>query len=70
MNKELIEKTYFVLFSLMPISIIFGPTISLINILLISFVYLTHLISTKNFGFTKKVTNFFNFSINLLLPDI
>jgi len=56
MNKELIEKTYFVLFSLIPISIIFGPAISLINILLISFVYLTHLISTKNFGFTKKPT--------------
>ena len=56
MNKELIEKTYFVLFSLIPISIIFGPAISLINVLLISFVYLTHLISTKNFGFTKKPT--------------
>jgi len=56
MNKELIEKTYFVLFSLIPISIIFGSAISLINILLISFVYLTHLISTKNFGFTKKPT--------------
>ena len=56
MNKELIEKTYVVLFSLIPISIIFGPAISLINILLISFVYLTHLIITKNFGFTKKPT--------------
>ena len=56
MNKELIEKTYFVLFSLIPISIIFGSAISLINILLISFVYLAHLISTKNFGFTKKPT--------------
>ena len=56
MNKELIEKTYFVLFSLIPISIILGPTISSINILLICFVYLTHLISTKNFEFTKKPT--------------
>ena len=56
MNKELIEKIYFVLFSLIPISIIFGSAISLINILLISFVYLTHFISTKNFGFTKKPT--------------
>ena len=56
MNKEIIEKIYVVLFSLIPISIIFGPAISLINILLISFIYLTHLISTKNFGFTKKPT--------------
>ena len=56
MNKELIEKTYFVLFSLIPISIIFGPAISLINILLIFFVCLIHFISTKNFGFTKKPT--------------
>jgi len=56
MNKEIIEKIYVVLFSLIPISIIFGPAISLINILLISFIHLTHLISTKNFGFTKKPT--------------
>jgi len=56
MNKEIIEKIYVVLFSLIPISIIFGSAISLINILLISFVYLTHLISTKNFEFTKKPT--------------
>ena len=56
MNKEIIEKIYVVLFSLIPISIIFGSAISLINILLISFVCLTHLISTKNFGFTKKPT--------------
>ena len=56
MNKEIIEKIYVVLFSLIPISIILGSAIFLINILLISFVYLTHLISTKNFGFIKKPT--------------
>ena len=54
MNENILNKIYFFLFSLIPLSIIVGPAISLINILLIIFFYLFQIILSKNFQFIKK----------------
>ena len=54
MNQNLIKNIYFILFSLIPLSIIIGPTISLINILLIAFFYVFQIIINKDYEFIKK----------------
>ena len=45
---------FLILFSLIPLSIIIGPTISLINIILIDISFLILLIYKKNFKFYKN----------------
>ena len=54
MNQNVIKNIYFILFSLIPLSIIIGPTISLINILLIAFFYVFQIIINKDYEFIKK----------------
>ncbi len=54
MLKKNIDNYFLVLFSLLPISIIAGSSISLINILLIDFSFLLLIISNKNFSFLKS----------------
>ena len=54
MLKKNIDNYFLVLFSLLPISIIAGSSISLINILLIDISFLLLIISNKNFLFLKS----------------
>ena len=49
-----IEKIYIILFSLIPASIVVGASVSLINILLISLIFLFFSIFNKNFEFLKN----------------
>ncbi len=49
MNSKFLNSYFFVLFSLIPISIIVGPTISLINILLIALSFIIFIFYTKKF---------------------
>ena len=54
MNPIGIEKIYIILFSLIPASIVVGPSVSLINISLISLIFLFFSIFNKNFEFLKN----------------
>ena len=56
MNNRILNNYFFVLFSLIPISIIFGPSISFINILLIDFSFMCLLIYTKEYKFLSNKT--------------
>ena len=56
MNSKILNNYFFVLFSLIPASIIFGPAISLINILLINFSFICLLIYTKEYKFLLNKT--------------
>tara|TARA_Y100001970_G_scaffold293244_1_gene438746 strand:+ start:183 stop:1487 length:1305 start_codon:yes stop_codon:yes gene_type:complete len=54
MLNKIIKNYFFVLFSLIPISLVLGSTVSLINILLIDIIFLFILIYEKNFLFVKN----------------
>ena len=54
MSKKISDYYFLSLFSLIPIAIIIGPTISLINILLIDISFIFILIKSQNFLFLKK----------------
>ena len=52
---QLLKKNYYLfLFSIIPISIIIGPSVSLINILIIDISFLITIILQKNFNFIKN----------------
>ena len=55
-NNKVLEGYFFVLFSLIPASIIFGPAVSLINILLINFSFIFLLVYTKEYRFLSNKT--------------
>ena len=61
MNNKILNSYFFILFSIIPISIIFGPAISLINILLIDFSFVSFLFFKKEYKFL------FNKTIKLIL---
>ena len=55
MNISNITYNYFlILFSIIPLSIILGPTVSLANTLLIDLSFIILIIHSKNFDFLKK----------------
>ena len=56
MNNKILDNYFFILFSLIPASIILGPAISLINILLIDFSFISLLIFTKEYKFLSNKT--------------
>tara|TARA_B110000238_G_C16101391_1_gene428365 strand:+ start:505 stop:1776 length:1272 start_codon:yes stop_codon:yes gene_type:complete len=56
MNNKILDNYFFILFSLIPASIIFGPAISFINILLIDFSFIFLLIYTKDYKFLLNKT--------------
>ena len=64
MSKKISDYYFLSLFSLIPIAIIIGPTISLINILLIDISFILILIKSQNFLFLKKKTS--NINLNNL----
>ena len=55
-TKKKIDNYFFILFSLIPVSIIFGPAVSLINILLIDVSFIFFLIFTKKYKFLSNNT--------------
>ena len=54
MNKNFIDNYFFLLFSIIPIAIIIGPAISLINILLIDLSFIFFLLYKKNYQFLSN----------------
>ena len=56
MNKEIEYKFLTLLFSVLPISIIIGQAVSLINILLISIFIIVEIIRSKKYYFLKNIT--------------
>tara|TARA_B100000787_G_C16171043_1_gene286511 strand:- start:61 stop:1350 length:1290 start_codon:yes stop_codon:yes gene_type:complete len=56
MNNKLLNSYFFILFSLIPVSILFGSTISLINILLIDFSFIFLILYKKNYKFWSDRT--------------
>jgi len=65
MKNKIINNYFFVLFSVIPISIIIGPAVSLINILLIDLSFIFFILYTKEFYFVKNKT--FKFIVLLYL---
>ena len=55
-NNKTLESYFFILFALIPASIILGPAISLANILLIDFSFICLLICTKEYKFLLNKT--------------
>ena len=53
MFEDLINKYFFILFSLLPISIIAGPSISLGNVLIIVFSFLVYVTIIKEWSWIK-----------------
>ena len=51
MNNKILDNYFFILFSLIPMSIILGPTISLINIILIDISFIFLVLYQKNYKF-------------------
>ena len=49
-----LDKSFLILISIIPLTIIIGPSVSLINILLISFLFLVNIIINKNLKFEDK----------------
>lgn len=56
MLQNKIDNYFFILFSIIPISIIIGSSVSLVNILLIDLSFIIFLIYKKNFSFLKNKT--------------
>jgi O-antigen ligase len=54
MNRNLLDNYFFLLFSLIPVSIIIGPAISLINILLIDLSFIFLIFYKKNYQFLSN----------------
>ncbi len=63
MKNKILYNYFFILFSIIPISIIIGPAVSLTNILLIDLSFIIYIFYTKNFYFLKNKT----FQLILLL---
>ena len=61
MNYNFIDKYFFFFFSILPISIVVGPTVSLINVLIIVFSFLFYILKNNEWDWLK------NTSIKLLL---
>ena len=61
MTNRISYNYFFILFSIVPLSIIIGPSVSLLNILIIDFSFLALLI------YKKKIDFFNHFSVKLLL---
>ena len=55
-DNKILEGYFFILFSLIPVSIILGPAISLFNIILIDFSFICLLILTKEYKFLLNKT--------------
>jgi len=55
-NEKALDGYFFILFSLIPVSIILGPAISLFNIILIDFSFICLLILTKEYKFLLNKT--------------
>ena len=53
MSQNLISKYFFVLFSIIPISIIVGPSVSLANILIIVFSFLIYIFYINEWSWLK-----------------
>ena len=62
MYKKILEYYFIVLFSIIPVAVVIGPTISLANILLIDISFIFTLIHSKNFLFLKKKISNINFN--------
>jgi len=56
MDNKILDSYFFILFSLIPAAIIFGPAISLINILLIDFSFLFLMLYKKEYKFLSNRT--------------
>ena len=56
MEKNYINNYFILLFSIIPLSILAGPTPSLMNIVLIDVSFIVYLITTKNFSFFNNST--------------
>jgi len=66
LNKT-INNYFLILFSLIPVTIIAGPTISIINILLIDLSFIILIIYNKNFNFLKNKTIIYFFILYIYL---
>ena len=53
---KFIKNYFFILFSIIPISIVVGPAISLINIIIIDISFIFYVILRKDFKFLKNST--------------
>ena len=56
MKNKILYNYFFVLFSIIPISVVIGSTVSLVNILLIDLSFIIFLLYTKEFYFLKNKT--------------
>jgi len=54
MESKYLEKFFFIFFSIIPLSMVLGPSISLINIIIINFLFLYYLYISKDFTFLKN----------------
>ena len=54
MESKYLQKFFFIFFSIIPLSIILGSSISLINIIIINFLFLYYLYISKDFTFLKN----------------
>ena len=54
MENKYLEKFFFIFFSIIPISMILGPSVSLINIIIINFLFIYYLYISKDFTFLKN----------------
>ena len=63
MKNNILNNYFFILFSIIPISIVVGSAVSIVNILLIDLSFIFLIIYKKNFDFIKNKT----FKIILLL---
>ena len=54
MENKYLEKLFYIFFSIIPLSIVLGPSISLINIVIINFLFLYYLYISKDFIFLKN----------------
>ena len=55
-NNKILEGYFFILFSIIPVSIVFGPAISLLNILLINFSFICLIIYMREYKFLSNKT--------------
>ena len=67
MENKYLEKSLFIFFSIIPLSIILGPAISLINILIVNVLFLFFLYIFKDFRFLNNKIVIFLFILNIYL---
>ena len=64
MNNKILNSYFLLLFSIIPASIIFGPAVSLVNILLIDFSFIFLILYKKDYKFLfKQNCKTYNFSL-------